>query len=702
MEGHQGLKRAAVTVALLAALAAPAWGQRRDPPTFETDYTPPPTFARPEPRPWSTVMEYVDFIVLAAALGLGAFFALKARSRAGVAAVMVFSLLYFGFYRMGCLCPIGSIQNVAEALSGEIHVSLDGQKIIAACKGLKPTAQQRAEGLTEWEFLMRLPGSIEASAREEFRKRLGSFECKSITDTGDEFSLTLRKCRWNSALLEEVSGVELPAPAPGAPALKVGDIWRCETRVGAIPWLVIAIFVLPLTFALFFGRIFCGSVCPLGAVQDVVLIRPLRLPIWLERPLRVLAAGYLAFAVLLAATGSIYLICAYDPFVSLFRIVPIGKFLRWGQQWAGFGSEAGRIVGNVAGRWELLVLPASFIVISMFVGRPYCRFLCPYGVLLRPLSRLSWRHASITPDECVRCRLCENACPFNAIDKPARPHRPAGWDRKRLVVVIAIVPVLIASGAWGGRQLAGALAKAHLKVRLKDRLTVEKYARQVEAQADALPARIGGRTIRVEKLDDRILAVCEDDQARQLWRQTLLDKAADRFMPPGDREPVRVAAGKDQAGGVLAVFVVRWTRLDAGSKAEELKSFFHVSLADGKVLRREDLPVKYDPSEAFSRRRYFAGAMEAHEGPAVAAKSAKEEKLDQDVQAIEGQFRWGGAAVGFFLAALIGWDLLKLSVTRSRIDYEANRASCVSCGRCFAWCPREQLRRKPKEQRKRT
>ena len=59
---------------------------------------------------------------------------------------------------------------------------------------------------------------------------------------------------------------------------------------------------------------------------------------------------------------------------------------------------------------------AVVLVLSTFVGRPYCRFLCPYGALLGLLSRVSWKHATITPDECINCKLCEDACPFGAIE----------------------------------------------------------------------------------------------------------------------------------------------------------------------------------------------------------------------------------------------------------------------------------------------
>ena len=39
------------------------------------------------------------------------------RSRKGVLALTIACLAYFGFYREGCICPIGSIQNVTVALT---------------------------------------------------------------------------------------------------------------------------------------------------------------------------------------------------------------------------------------------------------------------------------------------------------------------------------------------------------------------------------------------------------------------------------------------------------------------------------------------------------------------------------------------------------------------------------------------------------
>ena len=47
---------------------------------------------------------------------LGSWLVYKPRSRKGLVALSVFSLLYFGFWRKGCVCAIGSLQNVALGL----------------------------------------------------------------------------------------------------------------------------------------------------------------------------------------------------------------------------------------------------------------------------------------------------------------------------------------------------------------------------------------------------------------------------------------------------------------------------------------------------------------------------------------------------------------------------------------------------------
>ena len=233
-------------------------------------------------------------------------------------------------------------------------------------------------------------------------------------------------------------------------------------RSYAVPIAVLAFFLLPLVFALFFGRVFCAAVCPLGAIQDVVLVHPLRVPTWLEHALRVLAYAYLGAAVLFAATGSAFVICQYDPFVAFFRL---------------------------SGSLAMFILGACVLVVAMFVGRPYCRFLCPYGVLLGLLARASQRRVTISPAECVRCRLCEDSCPFGAIRAPAEAPSPdeRRVGRKRLALLLGLLPVLVGLGLFAGGLLAVPFSKVHATVSLAERVRLEDTGK-AEGTTDASEA----------------------------------------------------------------------------------------------------------------------------------------------------------------------------------------------------------------------
>ena len=278
---------------------------------------------------------YIDTILLVAALGLAAYLTHRARTCRGLYWLAVGSLVYFGFIRHGCVCPIGAIQNVTLAI-------------------------------VNWDY-------------------------------------------------------KLPA--------------------------VVAIFfALPLLTALLFGRVFCAAVCPLGAVQEVTLLKPVRVPVWLEHSLGLLPYLYLGLAVLSAAMGSRFLICEYDPYVSFFRM---------------------------DGPFSILIFGAALLILGFFVGRPYCRFLCPYGALLRLTAAWTWIKVKIYPTECIQCRLCEDSCPYEAI-LPMTPEQGAkekrAQARRRLAYTLLLLPLITALFALLGHLSAPALARLDSRVVLSDLL----------------------------------------------------------------------------------------------------------------------------------------------------------------------------------------------------------------------------------------
>ncbi len=159
----------------------------------------------------------------------------------------------------------------------------------------------------------------------------------------------------------------------------------------AVSYFVIAFFLIPLIMTVLFGRVFCGGVCPLGAIQELVVLKPLHVPRVLDKVLGSFKWIYLVLAIWFAARPietRDFLICRFDPFVGFFRFT---------------------------GPLHMMLIGAGLLVLGMFVGRPYCRYLCPYGAILSLLSRLSWWGVSITPDKELDCGLCAASCPYGAI-----------------------------------------------------------------------------------------------------------------------------------------------------------------------------------------------------------------------------------------------------------------------------------------------
>ena len=345
-----------LSIALIPQLLHAQAVERFPKPDFQTDYTR-PVLQTPTPR--ATWQEWVDVAVLVAALSLASYLALKKRSRKMIFTLMLFSMIYFGFYREGCVCSVGSVQNVAYAL---FH-----------------------------------------------------------------------------------SGYAIPAT-------------------------VILFFMLPLIFTLFFGRTFCAAVCPLGAIQDVVILKPKRVPRWLSQGLSLLPYLYLGLAILLAATGAGFIICQYDPFIGFYR----------------FGAN-----------FNMVLVGVFMLLLGTVVARPYCRFLCPYGVLLNWMSRLSRNHCTITPDTCSECRLCESSCPFDAINVPDDGSLPGNksWEAKRLLLMFCLLPVLIFIGVWMGSRLEGPLGRQNPTVRLAHEIQLENSGQRVETTESTRTFRASGEPV---------------------------------------------------------------------------------------------------------------------------------------------------------------------------------------------------------------
>jgi len=298
-------------------------------PDFESGYQYPDiTYQVPNETGWVTL----DIVLLVVLMSIVAWAALKKRTRKPIMWVSLISVAYFGFFRSGCVCSIGSIQNVSLALADNTYI---------------------------------------------------------------------------------------------------------------LPVSVLLFFILPILFAFLFGRVFCAGVCPLGALQELVNLKNYKLSKTVTTVLSMIPWFYLIFAILYAVTRSSFIICRFDPFIGIFRL----------------GGDIGLILFGVL-----------LLIAAIFTGRPFCRFICPYGALLSLFSRVSIWKVELTKSPCINCELCHNACPVDAIKPPydnkVKENRLQGV--KRILNYFVILPLMIVAGAFLMRSVSGDLSRANKEVRLYD------------------------------------------------------------------------------------------------------------------------------------------------------------------------------------------------------------------------------------------
>ena len=140
------------------------------------------------------------------------------------------------------------------------------------------------------------------------------------------------------------------------------------------------------------GVFFCGWVCPFGAVQDWLA--------WIARKIHL---------------PRFQIPWKYQRFLQLSRYI-----------WAGLITFAGVHYAFLSARfyfndnlfhnmltWTSGLTLATFLIIGLFVDRPFCNYFCMKGAMDGLMSII--RPISIKRDNklCIHCHLCDRICPMN-------------------------------------------------------------------------------------------------------------------------------------------------------------------------------------------------------------------------------------------------------------------------------------------------
>ena len=157
-------------------------------------------------------------------------------------------------------------------------------------------------------------------------------------------------------------------------------------------WVLLGVLVITMLF----GAVFCSTLCPLGSVQE-----------WMGK------------------LGRRLLKKRYNPAVPK-RVNTLLQSLRFILLALLFLSVAGIFKGNpdsinpsyaLSHLWTSVVpisavlVFVTFLILSLWYERPWCRWFCPYGLILGTLGRLSLFTIHRSTKTCIDCRRCDRACP---------------------------------------------------------------------------------------------------------------------------------------------------------------------------------------------------------------------------------------------------------------------------------------------------
>jgi polyferredoxin len=207
-----------------------------------------------------------------------------------------------------------------------------------------------------------------------------------------------------SPYVNRPAGVEGWLPIAGMMNLKYFVV------IGHVPALHPAAMFLLITFvsmAFLFRKAFCSWLCPVGTASEYLgklgkklFGRNFPLARWADIPLRGLKYLLLGFFVWAVSSMSASAIAAFMR--SPYGVVADVKMLNFFR----FIGETGLIVLGI------------LVVLSVLVQNFWCRYLCPYGVLLGITSLFSPMKIRRNTATCIDCAKCAKACPSSLpVDK---------------------------------------------------------------------------------------------------------------------------------------------------------------------------------------------------------------------------------------------------------------------------------------------
>ncbi len=181
---------------------------------------------------------------------------------------------------------------------------------------------------------------------------------------------------------------------------------------------ILVIFII-LFLTSIFGRFYCSFLCPFGFLQELSLS-------WRRgfafKKLRVILSLFVILIFVIFLFHFNFIIGFIDPY-SIF-----GKFITLIVKPTIYflNNKIHFLIPSIGylRMYEfsvylvifILSMLASFYLLSLFLGRFFCNFICPAGAIYRFFSKNTFFQLKINPEKCIKCMKCEEVCPALCIN----------------------------------------------------------------------------------------------------------------------------------------------------------------------------------------------------------------------------------------------------------------------------------------------
>lgn len=155
------------------------------------------------------------------------------------------------------------------------------------------------------------------------------------------------------------------------------------------------------------GRFICGFLCPFGWFQDLLhKIPSKKISTTKLKPLRLLKYAVLLFSVVLLPALLVNDVGLGEPIFCKY-ICPQGVLE--GAIPLSIVDSGIRATLGLLFAWKFTIL-VVLILLSVFIYRPFCKWICPLGAIYGLMNRVSMTQMNVDKNKCVSCGKCARAC----------------------------------------------------------------------------------------------------------------------------------------------------------------------------------------------------------------------------------------------------------------------------------------------------